>query len=203
MNRSEARRHRPTSGDRHGRRRRRSQRGLSVLEFALMLPLLLGFVLAVIDLGRYVLTTQRAAAAAAAAAELASQTETFTPEMNIANVVTGREIAVLAVAATEVARPVNLLDDGVLVVTLVANNGNGAAIAWQRRWGQGGQAAVSGAARMGGVTLASGEAAVFAEVVCAFRPWLLSGRLLGLPDRWTYRAVSVRRPRLGGPVIGT
>lgn len=182
---------------------RRRKRGAGVLEFALVLPILLGFVLAVVDLGRYVLTTQRSAAAAAAAAELASQTERFTPEMDVNAVVTGSEVAVLALAAREVARPIAILDQGALIVTLVANNGSGSAIAWQRRWGQadGGSEAAGAAVR--GLTLGAGEAAVVAELVCQFRPWLLSGRLFGLPDTWEYRAISVRRPRLGGPVIAS
>lgn len=179
------------------------QRGAGGLEFALALPILLAFVLSVVDLGRYVLTTQRAASAAAAAAELASQTEQFTAEMDVEAVTTGREIAVLAVAAREVALPVAILSDGTLFVTLVANDGGGPAISWQRRWGRSDATPGAGTAALGGIILQPGEAAVVAEVVCQFRPWLLSGRLVGLPETWEYRAVSVRRPRLGGPVIAS
>lgn len=179
------------------------RRGAGVLEFALVLPILLAFILSVVDLGRYVLTTQRAASAAAAAAELASQTEQFTAEMNVDAVASGNEIAVLAVAAREVALPVALLRDGTLFVTLFANDGGGPAVSWQRRWGRGDSAPGAGMAALRGITLGAGEAAVVAEVVCQFRPWLLSGRLFGLPDTWEYRAVSVRRPRLGGPVIAS
>ena len=42
---------------------------------------------------------------------------------------------------------------------------------------------------------------VFAEVAGVFRPWLLSGRNLGLSDSLAYRSVSVRRARLGGPTL--
>ncbi len=180
--------------------RRRFHRGGAALEFALVAPLLLGFVLAAIDLGRFVTTAQHVAAAAAAVADLASQVETFSPEMNITRVVTGRELAVLGLAGAEVALPIDVSVDGAVIVTSATNSGNGAAIAWQRRWGRSDIASgVSAAA----VPIGPGEGAVFAEVAANVRPWLLAGRLLGLPETQVIRSVAVRRPRLGGPVIGT
>jgi hypothetical protein len=179
--------------------RRCFHRGGAALEFALAAPLLLGFVLAAIDLGRFVTTAQRVAAAAAAVADLASQVETFSPEMNITNVVTGRELAVLGLAGAEVARPTDVSVDGAIIVTSATNSGNGAAIAWQRRWGRSDIVSRVSAAS---VPIGPGEGAVFAEVAANVRPWLLAGRLLGLPETQVFRSVAVRRPRLGGPVIG-
>jgi hypothetical protein len=180
---------------------RKVRRGASALEFALAVPLLLGFLLAIVDIGRYVLTVQNASSAATAAADLASQTESFTPQMDVAQVVTGREIAVLSMAAAEVARPVDLTADGAVIVTLVANAGLGPAVSWQRRWGRADIASRVGPGALRGIVIGPGESAVYAEVACNFRPWLLSGRLLGLADTWAFHVVAVRRPRLGGPVI--
>ncbi len=186
-----------------GRSSPRLQRGGGALEFALAAPLLLGFLLAMIDLGRFVLSAQLAASAATAVADLASQTETFTAEMDPERVVTGQEIAVLMMAAAEVARPVNLTADGALIVTVMANRGAGVEISWQRRWGRSDIAAQINPARPRGVTIAAGESAVYAEVASTFRPWLLSGRLLGLQEGWQFHSVAVRRPRLGGPVVAS
>lgn len=180
---------------------RRKARGAGAIEFAVAAPILLGLLLAIVDLGRYLIAAQLAAAASSAVADLASQTEGFTPEMDPAMVTTGRELAVLARAATEIARPVDLTTDGVIIVTVLVNSGGGAEVAWQRRWGRTDIAATITAADTRGVAVASGDSVVFAEVAGVFRPWLLSGRILGLSDSFAYRSVSVRRARLGGPSL--
>lgn len=187
--------------DRASRPERRTQRGAGALEFALAAPVLLGFLLAVVDLGRYLVAAQLAAAAASAVADLASQTEDFTPEMDPELVTTGQELGVLARAATEVARPVDLTTDGAIIVTVLVNGGSGAEIAWQRRWGRTDIVTSVSAADTRGVSVAAGDSVVFAEVAGIFRPWLLSGRIMGLQDAFEYRSVSVRRARLGGPTL--
>ncbi len=184
--------------DRVGRRRRR---GAGALEFAVAAPLLLGLLLAVVDLGRYLVAAQLAAAAASAVADLASQTENFTPEMDPALVTTGQELAVLARAASEVARPVDLMTDGAVIVTVLVNGGSGTEIGWQRRWGRADIRTSISAQDTRGVSVTAGDSVVFAEVAGVYRPWLLSGRILGLQDAFEYRSVSVRRARLGGPAL--
>jgi Flp pilus assembly protein TadG len=186
---------------RHNLSRRKAQAGAGALEFALAAPMLLGLLLATVDLGRYLVSAQLAAAAATAVADLASQTEQFTPEMSPDAVVTGRELGVLAKAAAEVARPVDLTTQGAIIVTVYTNSGSGAVVAWQRRWGRTDIASTIGAGSLRGITIPQGDSAVFAEVAGTFRPWLLSGRLLGLEEAFEYRSVSVRRPRLGGPRV--
>ncbi|MGL6042794.1 MAG: TadE/TadG family type IV pilus assembly protein [Sandaracinobacteroides sp.] len=176
-------------------------RGAGALEFALSAPLLLGLLLATVDLGRYLVSAQLAAASATAVADLASQTDTFTPEMDPDAVTTGQEVAVLAQAAAEVARPVDLTTDGAIIVTVMTNRGNGPEIAWTRRWGRSDIRTTVSATSLRGVPIPAGDSAVFAEVAGTFRPWLLSGRLLGLDEAFEYRSVSVRRPRLGGPTV--
>lgn len=179
----------------------RWQRGGGALEFALVAPLLFGFVLAGIDLATFVGEVQRTAAAATAAADMAAQIDSFTTETDITKVSTGREIAVLALAASEVARPYDLFTDGTLIVTSIANTGNGPSVAWQRRWGLSSMVSQVGSGNYGGLTIANGEGAVFAEVVRVVSPWRFTGRLLGLPETMLVRRVAMRRPRLASPEI--
>jgi hypothetical protein len=181
----------------------RASRGAGALEFALAAPLLLGLLLATVDLGRYLVAVQLAAASATAVADLASQTEQFTPEMDPAAVTTGREVAVLAKAAAEVARPVDLTTNGAIIVTVMTNRGNGPEVAWRRRWGRPDIVSAVGPGALRGISIPSGDSAVYAEVTGVFRPWLLSGRLLGLEESFRYQSTSVRRPRLGGPTIAS
>jgi Flp pilus assembly protein TadG len=195
MNRSDQRR------DPRWRNGGRAQRGAGALEFAMAAPILLGLLLATVDLGRYLVSAQLVAAASTAVADLASQTEDFTPEMDPEAVSTGRELAVLANAAHEVARPVDLTTDGAIIVTVMTNSGSGAEVLWQRRWGRADIASTVGAGNTRGVAIAAGDSVVFAEVAGIYRPWLLSGRLLGLGETVGYRSVSVRRARLGGPSL--
>lgn len=183
------------------RSRRFRRRGAGALEFAIALPVLLAFLLAIADLARFILDLNRLAAAAAAAADLGAQVESFTPQMDPNAVTTGREVAVLALAARESARPMDLLDGGgAVIVTSVANVGGAPAIAWQRRWGRADIAAQGGPGALG-LRLAAGEAALYAEAGYQFRPFILSGRLLGLANNQAIVAIAVRRPRLSGPVI--
>lgn len=180
---------------------RRTRRGAGVLEFAIALPVLLAFVLAIADLARFVLDLNRLAAAAAAAADLGAQVERFTPEMDPNAVTTGREVSVLALAARESARPMDLLDGGgAVIVTSVANVNGSVGVAWQRRWGRADIAARGGAGALG-LRLAAGEAALYAEAGYRFRPFILSGRILGLTNNEAIVATAVRRPRLSGPTI--
>lgn len=183
------------------RARRRRRRGAGAVEFAVAAPILLGMLLATVDLGRYLIAAQLAASASSAVADLASQTEDFTPEMDPALVTTGRELAVLARAATEIARPVDLTTDGAIIVTVVVNPGSGAELGWQRRWGRSDIPATVSASDTRGIAVAAGDSVVFAEVAGVFRPWLLSGRMLGLSEPMAYRSVAVRRARLGGPSL--
>lgn len=180
---------------------RRHARGGSALEFALVSPILLGFILAGLDIANLVSEVQRTASAATAAADMAAQIDRFTPQTDINSISTGREIAVLALAAREVARPADILADGAVIVTSMANNGNGPAIAWQHRWGQTGPASQISSGNTNGLALGIGEGAVFAEVVRQVRPWRFTGRLLGLPQTMMVRRTAVRRPRLSMPVI--
>jgi len=185
----------------HFRRGRRARRGAGALEFAIAAPILLAFVLAIVDLGRYVTDIHRATSAAASVADLGAQIEAFTDVSDPAKVVSGTEVGVLAVTGLEVSKPLDLIGQGALIVTTVSNDGAGPVVAWQRRWGRSGVASTASATALQGIALKRGEGAVFAEIVYKFQPFLLSGRLLGFSQTWDVRALAVRRPRLSGPKL--
>jgi len=179
----------------------RSRRGASALELALSLPMLLGFMLAIIDLGRFISDTNRATSAAAAVADLVSQTESFVDKPNPDTVATGKELGVANIAAREVATPLKLFTDGVVIITVISNDGAGPVVSWVRRWGRTDINSNVSTSKMRGIVLVKGEAAVFAEVGYKFHPFLLSGKLLGLDEDQIFQTTAVRRPRLTGPKL--
>lgn len=177
------------------------RRGAGAIEFAIAGPILLGFMLAIVDLGRFVADLHRITSAAAATADIGSQVEEFIDEMDPDKVTTGSEIAVLALAARETAKPLELLEEGGVIVTSVNNTDGVVAIAWQRRWGRDDFSSNISTAELRGVTLARGESAIFAEVVYRFEPYLLSSALFDLEGGKDIRTTAVRRPRLAGAAI--
>lgn len=181
--------------------RNRLRRGAGAIEFALSAPILLGFVLAIVDLGRFVADLHRVTSAAAATADIGSQVEEFIDEMDPDKVTTGSELAVLALAARETAKPLALLEDGGVIVTSVNNVDGVVAIAWQRRWGRDDFSSNVSATELRGITLARGESAIFAEVVYRFDPYLLSSSMFDLEGGQDIRTIAVRRPRLAGAAI--
>ena len=189
--------------DRLPRARRSRRRGAGALEFALSVPILMGFVLAIVDLGRFVANLHRITSAAAATADIGSQFEDFTAEMDPDKVTTGKEIAVLALAARETARPLELLDEGGLIVTSVANTNGDIAITWQRRWGRTDFASNVSTSDLRGVTLGNGESVIFAEIVYRFDPYLFSNGFFNLDGAGDVRTTAVRRPRLAGATIAS
>lgn len=183
-------------------RSRRARRGASALELALSMPLLLGFLLAITDLGRFVSDTNRAVTAAAAVADLTSQTETFVDQVNPNTITSGQDLAVVMVAAEEVSKPLELFGEGAVIITVISNpTGTAPVENWKRRWGRTEVVSTVGVTALKGVTLAKGEAAVYAEVGYKFHPFLLSGELLGLDEDSNFLTLAIRRPRLSGPTL--
>lgn len=184
------------------RSRRARRGGAGALELALSMPVLVGFMLAISDLGRFVTETGRATSAAAAVADLTAQTETFVDKVNPAQITNNKELAIVIVAGSEVAKPLDLYTDGAVIITVLSNpSGNAVVENWRRRWGRTEVQSGVGVTSMKGITLAKGEAAVYAEVGYKFHPYLLSGTLLGLDEDSNFMTVAIRRPRLSGPTL--
>ena len=113
-------------------RLRRDRRGVSLLEFALMLPLFLGFVLTGIEFGNYIMANNRVQRMAAMSADLVAQSGT-------GKIGVGEgQIYDLFSALDLTAQPYDLRNNGRVVITAVQgtdNNNDGVIenrILWQR-----------------------------------------------------------------------
>lgn len=180
---------------------RARRRGAGGIEFAISAPVIMGFILAAADLGRFVANLHRVTSASAVAADLGSQFETFSSEMDPDKVKTGKEIGVLALAARETALPLDLLGKGGLIVTSMKNVDGVVTVDWQRRWGRTDFASRISPSAMKGVVLANGESAIYAEIAYRFDPYLLSKKFFKLSGEGDVRTSAVRKARLAGSRI--
>lgn len=174
------------------------RRGIAALEMALIAPILLLLITATVDLVRFANTVLTLNRAAANVSDIATQFDTLRAGMTV---VKGNEVGVLFLAAAEVARPLDLMTSGSVIVTSVANMGVGSRVMWQQRVG-------TAASRVGvpggipalpaGFVQDSGDNAIFTEIVFPFTPYLLSGPWLGAGGGVTVLyARAVYQPRLG------
>ncbi|WP_454020674.1 TadE/TadG family type IV pilus assembly protein [Azospirillum sp. Marseille-Q6669] len=176
------------------------RRGVAALEMALLAPVLLLLVTATVDVVRYVSITLTLNRTAANVSDIATQFDKLRAGMTV---VKGNEVGVLFLAATEVAQPLDLMAGGQVIVTSVANMGQGSRVMWQERAGTGSAishyGAAGGAATLPpGFTQQPGDNAIFTELFYRFTPYLLSGPWLGdAGTSTTLYASAVYQPRLG------
>lgn len=167
----------------------RDTRGVSAVEFALVLPVLLLLSLGFAEVGRYALVALKVQHAATTLADLATREEQLS-----AGTLDG-----LFAACRHILAPFDMATDGVAIVTGVgAEGGGGPEVLWQRSGG----GALTAASDVGGVggaadlpdvlTVDDGETLVAAEVVFSYRPWLL-----GVVPAATLRRTAYYRPRAG------
>lgn len=164
------------------------RRGVIALEFALVLPLLMLFCFATVEVGRFVLLQMKLDQVATTVADLGTrdrQLDTATVDDIFA-------------AAAHVMRPFDLGADGTIVLSGVGTTtGTTPLVLWQRRGG-GTLDQPSETGSLGGVAtlpaelaLSAGQTVVVAEVAFLFR-----GIFGILPDRVTIKRAYFR-PRLG------
>lgn len=141
-------------------------RGIIAVEVAMAMPVILILILSGIDVTRYVLLHQKLERTAATMADLVSQSLAMSDA----------ELNALAAAAEEVLDPYDLMADGGLVVSSIANgDGAGARVAWQRSFGSAADASRFGP-QGGAATLPAtfvvreGENAIGVEVMYDFVP---------------------------------
>lgn len=112
----------------------------------------------------------------------------------------GDEVGVLFLTAREVAKPLDIENDGAVIVTSVANKGDGARVMWQERSGMTSwtshvaTSAGSTPVLPGDFSLRNGDSALFVEIFYRYQPYTLSGGAATIP---LYRS-AVFRPRFGG-----
>jgi hypothetical protein len=166
----------------------RDRRGISAVEFALVLPVLLLIAMGIAEVGRFTLLTLKVNHAAATLGDLAAREETLTATF----------VDNLFAAVGHVMEPFDVAADGTAYVSGVGLDGGRTEVLWQRQ-GAGSLAAGSAVGGVGGVAslpegleARAGEAILATEVIFRYEPWLL-----GLVPETTVRRVSYFRPRLG------
>jgi len=165
------------------------RRGAIALEFALVLPLLLLFCFATIEVGRFALLQMKLEQLASAVGDLASRDRTLD----------AATVADIVGIADHVLEPFALAADGVVVLSGVGAPGGGTpSILWQHRGGGSADpgtlvGTVGASAQLpAGLTATDGQTVVVAEVVYTYRPWLLGT----LAERRIVKRAYFR-PRLG------
>lgn len=166
----------------------RDKRGVSALEFAFFLPLLMVILVGVAEFGRLFLATQKVQNGAFILADLAARDKTLR-EGDLANMFR---------AIDQVVAPFPFDARGRAYVSAVGVNAAGTPVVLWQRSGAGTAALASGlgavgaqAALPGGLTLAAGETILVAEVVYDYAP-LVAGQF-----EQEIRRTAYHRPRLG------
>jgi hypothetical protein len=163
--------------------------GNVAVEFALTLPVLMLLMLGSAEMARFVILHQKVDRIAVTTSDLVARAETIKES----------ELQDIFAAAEFVARPFDLPNLGVVIVSAIINTGSGATVAWQRSGG-GSATHTSQIGSEGGVATLSadfdvreGETAIIAEVFYDFEPFL--SELIVEPQTLYRRAH--HRPRLG------
>lgn len=166
-----------------------AEEGVAAVELALLAPVLIIFLLGVLDVGWRLVAEYRLTRAASAAADLTARAH----ELHVADVEDAFR------AASEIASPFRLESSGhVVLSSVLEQDGNGAVILWQQRFpaDSGGISrigAVGERADLGDLRLQAGESVIVAEVFFTFEP--LVGFLLSGPSELYFRWVAA--PRFG------
>lgn len=165
------------------------RRGNIAVEFGLMLPILVTFMVGIGEVGRFVLVKQKIDRVSASIGDLVARSDTLTRS----------ELDDIFEAADAVAAPFDFSREGQIIVSSIVRDGSGPEIVWQRE-GRGDLGASSRLGRQGGrasfpngFTLREGEAVIVAETFFDFEPVL--GDIMIKP-RQLY-ATAFHRPRLG------
>lgn len=176
-------------------RPRDRRRGSVAVEFVLVAPILAVLGLAVLDVVDFLRVSLRIERTAGEVANVVAQYE-FIPEA---------EFATVFDLARRIADPYRVTQaDGAVILTGLANQGQGVVVLWQRRAGSGGYASAFGAeggpatipARSADLILANGQGAVVAEVFLAREPWILVGRFLPAEPFTRLQSFALQRPRM-------
>lgn len=177
------------------RRRDRRRAGSVAVEFTLVAPIIALLGLAVLDVVDFLRVSLRLERTAGEVANVVAQYQSLHDA----------DFATVFDLAGRIASPYHVTDtDGAVVVSGLANLGNGVIVLWQRRAGaaayrsafgtEGGAATIP--ARSADLVLAIGQGAVVTEVFYAREPWLLSGRFLSGDPFSRLQSFALQRPRM-------
>jgi hypothetical protein len=171
--------------------RRRNQRGVAALEFALMLPILMVMLLGAMDVTRYMLYQQKVDRIAFTVTDLVTQSQS----------VTTAKMNDIALAAAQIMQPFAFGASGVIIVSSIYKDPNQAypVIRWQYTGGgtlaRGSKIGnVNGTPTLpNGLTLNDKDNVIITESYYRFTPLFNSGYT---PETDIYK-VAIYKPRLG------
>ncbi|MBM3487178.1 MAG: hypothetical protein FJX67_11200 [Alphaproteobacteria bacterium] len=167
----------------------RDRADVSMVEIALVMPVLVTTMIGGVEIARFVLLEQKLDRVAATVADLISQAET----------ITATEVDGLFDAIEHVAKPFEVMTKGrVILSSITGQSTGGPVLNWQRSNGDLSDAS-SGVASGGSVTLpagfslAAGDTVIIAEAYFDYTPLIFSGVL---DDKRLYHR-AMFRPRFG------
>lgn len=170
--------------------RKASQRGVSALEFALTLPILIALLVGTADTAYMLLLSQRVDRIAYSVTDILTQSESLSQT----------DITTTMLAAAQLMQPFPFGSDGIVIVTsLYKPSGLATKICWQ----QPGGGTLPRTSKIGaygavptlpsGLTLNDNENVIVSEVYYAFKPMFINAGYLEADDM--YR-IAVYKPRL-------
>jgi len=111
---------------------RRHTRGAVAIEAAIIIPVLLIGVLALIDTVRFIGTAARLDQAAAIAADLTARSETVVDQVDFTQPTANNALAMFFFSANQVALPSDLATDGQVILSAIQPTVGGYQLLWQR-----------------------------------------------------------------------
>ena len=106
--------------------------GAVAIEAAIIVPVLLIAILAVIDTVRFITTATRLDLVAATAADLTARAETVADQVNFAAIGANNELAMFFFSANQVGLPNDLVSDGQVIISAIQPTLGGHTLLWQR-----------------------------------------------------------------------
>ena len=106
--------------------------GAVAIEAAIIVPILLIAILAVIDTVRFITTATRLDLVAATAADLTARAETVTDQVNFTAIGANNELAMFFFSANQVGLPNDIASDGQVIISAIQPTPGGYVLLWQR-----------------------------------------------------------------------
>lgn len=169
----------------------RDRRGVSAIEFALIVPILIGLYLGIVESGNAITIYRRTSSVAATAADLTAQTKA----------VSNTDLQDIAAAATAIMTPYPTPPLKIVLSSVVADQNNKGKVAWSYSNKGAGRAVNSAYPVPEGLT-EEGSSVIVAEITYAFAP-LMDLKTFFSPGSFDMKRTFYARPRRSLTVVKT